>query len=155
MQDDGHSAGIETSRNCVVSFSADDAGTGGSQTWFRSGRSNPGSCPRPDLSILRHRVKDYLADDLDRKYRRLRLEEDFLYAYGFMPLKTWRLLHPRAQRALTAVEQRVLDIVSRHKHLHPRDLEASLGKERETNSLGRLLESHDSQSAPAALPGSN
>ncbi len=86
--------------------------------------------------ILRHRVKDYLADDLDRKYRRLRLEEDFLYAYGFMPLKTWRLLHPRAQRALTAVEQRVLDIVSRHKHLHPRDLEASLGKERETNAWG-------------------
>jgi uncharacterized protein YcaQ len=86
--------------------------------------------------ILRHRVKDYLANDLSRKYRSLQLEEDFLYAYGFMPLETWRLLHPRVQRALSAAEQRVLDIVSRRKHLHPRDLEASLGRERETNAWG-------------------
>jgi uncharacterized protein len=86
--------------------------------------------------ILRHRVKNYRADDLNRKYRSLQLEEDFLYAYGFMPLETWRLLHPRAQRALSAGEQKVLDIVSRHKHLHPRELEASLGRERETNAWG-------------------
>ncbi|HXP09914.1 MAG TPA: crosslink repair DNA glycosylase YcaQ family protein, partial [Acidobacteriaceae bacterium] len=39
--------------------------------------------------ILRHRVKEYRADDLDRRYRTLQLEEDFLYAYGFMPLETW------------------------------------------------------------------
>jgi uncharacterized protein len=86
--------------------------------------------------ILRHRVKNYLADDLSRKYRSLQLEEDFLYAYGFMPLETWRLLHPRVQRALSTAEQRVLDIVSRGKHLHPRELEASLGRERETNAWG-------------------
>jgi hypothetical protein len=86
--------------------------------------------------ILRHRVKDYLANDLDRKYRSLQLEEDYLYAYGFMPLETWRLLHPREQRALSAAEQKVLDIVSGHKHLHPRELEASLGRERETNAWG-------------------
>src|ERR1700735_4061352 len=77
--------------------------------------------------ILRHRVKEYLAEDLDRKYRSLQLEEDFLYAYGFMPLETWRLLHPRVQRALSAGEQKVLDLVSHHKRLHPRELEASLG----------------------------
>ena len=86
--------------------------------------------------ILRHRVKGYQADGLDRKYRSLQLEEDFLYAYGFVPLETWRLLHPRMQRALTAAEQKVLDIVSRRKHLHPRDLEASLGRARETNAWG-------------------
>ncbi|MEA2258219.1 MAG: uncharacterized protein QOJ51_1044, partial [Acidobacteriaceae bacterium] len=86
--------------------------------------------------ILRHRVTDYRVDDINRKYRSLKLEEDFLYAYGFMPLETWRLLHPRVQRALTAAEQRVLDIVSSNKHLHPRELEASLGKERETNAWG-------------------
>ena len=86
--------------------------------------------------ILRHRVKGYLADDLSRKYRSLQLEEDFLYAYGFMPIETWRLLHPRMQRALSAAEQRVLDIVSRRKHLHPRELEATLGRERETNAWG-------------------
>jgi uncharacterized protein YcaQ len=86
--------------------------------------------------ILRHRVTDYRVDEINRKYRSLKLEEDFLYAYGFMPLGTWRLLHPRVQRALTAAEQRVLDIVSSNKHLHPRELEASLGKERETNAWG-------------------
>jgi uncharacterized protein len=86
--------------------------------------------------ILRHRVSNYLAGDLSRKYRGLQLEEDFLYAYGFMPLPSWRLLHPRVQRALSAAEKRVLDIVSRSKRLHPRELEASLGRERETNAWG-------------------
>jgi uncharacterized protein len=86
--------------------------------------------------ILRQRVTDYRAGDLDRKYRMLKLEEDILYAYGFMPVETWRLLHPREQRALSDAEQRVLDVVSRSRHLHPRDLEASLGKERETNAWG-------------------
>ena len=61
--------------------------------------------------ILRHRVHHYQVDDLDRKYRSLKLEEDFVYAYGFMPAATWRLLHPRVQRELTAAERRVLDIV--------------------------------------------
>src|SRR5580704_2575247 len=65
--------------------------------------------------ILRHRVTDYRVDDLDRSYRSLKLEEDYLYAYGFMPVSTWRLLHPRAQRTLTVAEQRVLDIVSSNK----------------------------------------
>jgi uncharacterized protein YcaQ len=76
--------------------------------------------------ILRHRVTDYRIDDLDRSYRSLKLEEDYLYAYGFMPVSTWRLLHPRAQRTLTVAEQRVLDIVSSNKRLHPRELEVSL-----------------------------
>jgi len=86
--------------------------------------------------ILRHRVTDYRVDDLDRSYRSLKLEEDILYAYGFMPTGTWRLLHPREQRELTLAEQRVLDIVSRRKRLHPRELEASLGRDRETNAWG-------------------
>jgi uncharacterized protein YcaQ len=86
--------------------------------------------------ILRHRVMGYRVDEINRKYHSLQLEEDYLYAYGFMPLGTWRLLHPRVQRALTLAEQRVLDIVSSNKHLHPRELELSLGKERETNAWG-------------------
>src|SRR5690242_17345203 len=46
--------------------------------------------------ILRHRVTGYRAGDLERRFVRLGLEEDFLYAYGFMPRDTFRLLHPRA-----------------------------------------------------------
>src|ERR1700749_2030829 len=45
--------------------------------------------------ILRHRVTGYRAGDLERRFVRLGLEEDFLYAYGFLPRDTARLLHPR------------------------------------------------------------
>ena len=45
--------------------------------------------------ILRQRVANYRVGDLDRRFVRLGLEEDFLYAYGFMPRDTARLLHPR------------------------------------------------------------
>ncbi len=86
--------------------------------------------------ILRHRVKDYREGDLERKYRILRLEEDFVYAYGFMPPATWRLLHPRTARALTAGEASVLEIVSSRKQVHPRELEVPLGREREMNAWG-------------------
>jgi uncharacterized protein YcaQ len=86
--------------------------------------------------ILRHRVTEYKAGDLERRYRSLKLEEDYVYAYGFVPLTTWKLLHPRGQRALTGAEQRVLEIVSASRHLHPRELEAHLGKAREVNAWG-------------------
>lgn len=86
--------------------------------------------------ILRHRVKGYRAGDLDRQYRALRLEEDFLYAYGFMPVSTWQLLHPRGHRALSQTEQQVLKFVAGRRRLHPRELEAQLGKQREVNAWG-------------------
>jgi uncharacterized protein YcaQ len=86
--------------------------------------------------ILRHRVKDYRAGDLDRRYPALELEEDFLYAYGFMPQSTWRLLHPRMPKKLSAAEKKVLDVVAHHKQIHPRELEAYLGRKREVNPWG-------------------
>jgi uncharacterized protein YcaQ len=86
--------------------------------------------------ILRHRVKGYRAGELDRRYRALRLEEDYLYAYGFMPVATWQLLHPRGRRALTQTEQKVWNIVAGQRRLHPRELEAQLGKRREVNAWG-------------------
>jgi uncharacterized protein YcaQ len=86
--------------------------------------------------ILRQRVKDYRAGDLEREYPSLDLDEDFLYAYGFMPLSTWELLHPRLESKLSAAERRVLEIVSIHKQIHPRELEAYLGRKREINAWG-------------------
>src|SRR3954467_13226370 len=62
--------------------------------------------------ILRHRVKGYRAGDLEQRYPKLGLEEDFLYAYGFVPLSTWCLLHPRLSTGLSAAEERVLTLVS-------------------------------------------
>jgi hypothetical protein len=86
--------------------------------------------------ILRHRVKNYRAGDLERLYPKLNLEEDFLYAYGFMPASTWQLLHPRLTPKLSSTEERVLQIVSAHKQIHPRELEAYLGRKREINAWG-------------------
>ena len=86
--------------------------------------------------ILRHRVRNYKAGDLERHYPSLNVEEDFLYAYGFMPQSTWRLLHPRLEANLTPGEEQVLRIVSAHNKLHPRELEAYLGRKTEVNAWG-------------------
>ncbi|MFL6451172.1 MAG: DNA glycosylase AlkZ-like family protein [Bryobacteraceae bacterium] len=86
--------------------------------------------------ILRHRVKEYRSGDLEDKYPKLGIEEDFLYAYGFMPQSTWQLLHPRMDKRLSTREKQVLDLVSRQTHLHPRELEAHLGRAREVNAWG-------------------
>ena len=86
--------------------------------------------------ILRHRVKSYHAGDLEASYPKLGIEEDFLYAYGFVPQSTWKLLHPRLQGQVADAEQQVLDLVHAHKQIHPRELEAHLGREREINAWG-------------------
>ena len=95
--------------------------------------------------ILRHRVADYRAGDLERAFARLRLEEDFLYAYGFMPSATKQLLHPRldpqaadGRHAPHGLAADVLAYVREHGATHPRDLEAQFGRERAVNGWGSL-----------------
>src|SRR5213592_2870050 len=46
--------------------------------------------------ILRHRVKDYHAGDLERLYPKLELEEDFFLVYGFVTKSLQVLMHPRS-----------------------------------------------------------
>jgi uncharacterized protein len=86
--------------------------------------------------ILRHRVDGYRAGDLERDYPRLGIEEDLLYAYGFLPRRTWDLLHPRAPRALTALERAVLRKVRALGEVHPRALEPHFGSKRVINPWG-------------------
>ncbi|MFT8246631.1 DNA glycosylase AlkZ-like family protein [Roseomonas sp. BN140053] len=93
--------------------------------------------------ILRHRVRGYRAGDLDRSFARLGLEEDFLYAYGFMPPNTARLLHPRPDpdceagvHAPAGLAAEVLAFVRSHGPTHPRDLEQRFGRERAVNGWG-------------------
>ena len=45
--------------------------------------------------ILAHRVRDYRAGDLERRYPRLAIEEAFFVNYGFLPGASNALLHPR------------------------------------------------------------
>jgi hypothetical protein len=86
--------------------------------------------------ILRHRVKDYRAGDLERLYATLDVEEDALYAYGFLPREVWSLLHPRKASRLPALEQKVLATVRRYGAMHPRELEAHFGRRRVVNAWG-------------------
>ncbi len=86
--------------------------------------------------ILRQRVAGYRAGDLERRYPSLDIEEDFLYAYGFLPRTVWQLLHPRKQSGLPALGKKVLDIVGRVGEMHPKDLEAHLGRKRVINAWG-------------------
>src|SRR5688572_10970288 len=56
--------------------------------------------------ILRERVNSYRAGDLERRYASLDIEEDILYAYGFMPRPVWQLIHPRRTAGLSALEKK-------------------------------------------------
>jgi len=46
--------------------------------------------------MLRLRVKDYRAGDLERRYTKLGVEEDFFINYGFVTRDPCQLMHPRA-----------------------------------------------------------
>ena len=93
--------------------------------------------------ILRHRVSGYRAGDLERSFTRLKLEEDFLYAYGFMSRDTTRLLHPRLDpgceagvHAPNGLAAEVLAFVRANGPTHPRDLAERFGRDRAVNGWG-------------------
>lgn len=86
--------------------------------------------------ILRYRVKGYRAGDIERRYPELEIEEDILYAYGFLSRTIWILLHPRPATGLPALEKKVLNIVEKFGEVHPGHLEAHLGRKRVVNAWG-------------------
>jgi uncharacterized protein YcaQ len=51
---------------------------------------------------LRHRVKDYLAGDLERRYSKLDIAEDFFVTYGFVTRSLQALMHPRSETGVPA-----------------------------------------------------
>src|SRR5438046_5355621 len=52
--------------------------------------------------ILRHRVKNYRAGDLERRYDSLDIEEDFFITYGFVTSSLQALMHPRSDSRVPA-----------------------------------------------------
>lgn len=86
--------------------------------------------------ILRHRVKGYRAGDLERKYASLDIEEDYLYVYGFLPRRTWDLLHPRAAGTLSGLETKILAFARERGPVHPREVGAHFGAQRVVNAWG-------------------
>ncbi|WP_395702141.1 DNA glycosylase AlkZ-like family protein [Aquabacterium sp.] len=90
---------------------------------------------------LRHRVVDYRAGELERRYPRLTIEEDFFVNYGFLPRRTQALMHPRvppqpwsAQRQRQAAE--VLAFVREHGRVHPREVDAHFAHGKVRNWFG-------------------
>jgi uncharacterized protein len=90
---------------------------------------------------LRHRVKDYVAGDLERRYPHLAIEEDFFVNYGFLPRATQALMHPRTPRtAWTAARWRqaesVLAFVRERGVVHPREVDAEFAHGKTRNWFG-------------------
>lgn len=90
---------------------------------------------------LRHRVKDYRAGDLERRYVRLAVDEDCLVNYGFLPSKHLALMHPRqATQDWDAETQRkaadMLAFVRERGAVHPREVEQHFAHGRVKNYWG-------------------
>lgn len=91
--------------------------------------------------MLRHRVNGYRAGELERRYPRLGIEEDFFVNYGFLPHATHRLMHPRTARTAWDARQRaraqaVLDFVRERGEAHPRDVDAHFQHGKARNWFG-------------------
>ncbi len=91
--------------------------------------------------ILRHRVAGYRAGDLERRYARLEVEEDFFVNYGFLPRRIVDLMHPRtpgavwpAQRCAQAAA--VLEFVRERGAVHPREVDRHFAHGKTRNWFG-------------------
>ena len=71
---------------------------------------------------LRHRVKDYRAGDLARRYATLGLEEDYFVTYGFVTNSVHALMHPRSDTGIAAEAQLLLEFVRVRGAVHPREV---------------------------------
>jgi uncharacterized protein len=86
--------------------------------------------------ILRHRVKNYHAGDLERRYATLDIEEDFFVTYGFVTRSLQALMHPRSDSRVPADDvgkpwpearrkqaQLLLEFVRERGAVHPREVD--------------------------------
>jgi hypothetical protein len=85
--------------------------------------------------ILRHRVKDYRVGDLERRYTKLGIAEDFYINYGFVTTSLQALMHPRSESCVPAEgvqdwpaarrkkAQLLLDFVHQRGTVHPREVD--------------------------------
>jgi uncharacterized protein YcaQ len=90
---------------------------------------------------LRHRVSGYRAGDLERRYPRLPLEEDFFVNYGFVPRVHHALMHPRTpQIEWTPTRERqaqaLLAFVRERGIAHPREVDAHFSHGKAANWFG-------------------
>jgi uncharacterized protein YcaQ len=90
---------------------------------------------------LRHRVAGYRAGDLERRYARLDVHEDFFVNYGFVTGAVQGLMHPRGgPTPWTAARGRhvraLLDFVRSRGSVHPREVDEYFSHGTTTNYWG-------------------
>jgi uncharacterized protein YcaQ len=82
--------------------------------------------------ILRHRVKNYHAGDLERRYATLDIEEDFFVTYGLVTKSLQALMHPRSDgkrgkgekgKGEISKTQLLLEFVRERGAVHPREVD--------------------------------
>ena len=77
---------------------------------------------------LRHRVIGYRAGDLERRYPRLGIEEDYFVNYGYLLREHHRLMHPR--KAAQALEPGAQGSSAGAPRVHPRARHRSSARRR-------------------------
>ena len=90
---------------------------------------------------LRHRVAGYTAGELERRYPRLAIEEDYFVNYGFLPARHLALMHPRTPRHVwTAARWKqaheVLAFVRERGAVHPKEVDEHFAHGRTRNWFG-------------------
>lgn len=86
--------------------------------------------------VLRNRIEGYKNGDILRNYNQLELEEDYLYAYGYIAKDLQQLWHPRHKPKLSNFDQDILEFVKQHGHTTSKDLEQEFGKHTVQNDWG-------------------
>lgn len=105
--------------------------------------------------FLRLRVRNYFAGDLEKKYPRLKIEEDRFVNYGFMSRDLQRHFYPREHKGKLLIErqapglsERVLEFVRSRGVTHPKEAQVEFGKQIVGNYWGG-----GSQATTRALEG--
>jgi uncharacterized protein YcaQ len=89
--------------------------------------------------ILRHRVKNYQAGELERRYAMLDVEEDFFINYGYVSRALYLLMHPRKNSVPHVDKKRarlLLDFVRERGSVHPREVDEFFAHGKVTNYWG-------------------
>jgi uncharacterized protein YcaQ len=90
--------------------------------------------------ILRHRVKNYRAGELERRYAMLDVEEDFFVNYGYVSRTLYSLMHPRSETLRSRSDrkraQMLLNFVRERGSVHPREVDDYFAHGKVTNYWG-------------------
>jgi uncharacterized protein YcaQ len=90
--------------------------------------------------ILRQRVRNYMAGELERRYASLDVEEDFFINYGYVSRALYSLMHPRTDATALPAERKrarlLLDFVRQRGEVHPREVDEYFSHGKVTNYWG-------------------